>query len=704
MRPGRSKRKFLLRFFRIVRKLLIAVGLAVLAAAAGGLLALPEFARTVEMKAYDLRVRLTARPEAARRDIVLVTIDEDSIRKLEPQVGRWPWPRLVHSYLINYLARGPAKVVAYDVLFSERDLTTFKVSGDEWTGKESDNAFVEAVRAAGNVVVAADASRNEAETKETADANAAAKNVETPDVVSSPYHVDGPLEQRPRITPPFSGLGPAARAVGHVFTALDNDGPLRRMVPFIRVDGRAIPSLAVAAAMVAERLGPDQVRLDGDYLRLGRASMPLITQELPSYEAGRHVGRRALVRYNGPEVLDSGKLTYEEYSFYKLFYSEVQLQSGAKPDVDPGVFRDKIVVVGTTATATHDLFTVPFTKGDMPGMEVHANVIDNILSNRFTAPAPWWYTALSVGIGAVLVGVLAAFTTAWWTTGGAAGLLALLAVGSTTLFARGTWLPVVPSTLAITVGAFGGVAYQYFIEGREKRRIKHVFSRFVAPDVYAHLMADPTRVRLGGERRLMSVLFSDIRGFTTVSESRRPEEIVAQLNEYFTKMVEVVFRHDGTIDKFVGDMVMALFGAPLEDVENADHAVATALEMLDELDKLNERWATEGRPRLAIGVGVNTGEMVAGNLGSEQVMSYTVIGDAVNLGSRLESLNKQYSTSIIISEYTKERLKGQYHIEPLGDVTVKGKTRPVAIFQVVRPAAVTAAASGTRVEDQGGGK
>jgi len=382
----------------------------------------------------------------------------------------------------------------------------------------------------------------------------------------------------------------------------------------------------------------------------------------------------------------------------------VQLLAGERPLVDPAVFRGKTVVVGVTATALHDLFTVPFTKGDMPGAAVHANVIDNILSNRFTDRAPASYTVVSIVVACAGVALLAVFTSAWWTIAGAIALLGALAAAATALFALGIWLPVVPAMMATTIGAFEGVAYQYLIEGREKRRIKHVFSRFVAPDVYDHLLADPSRARLGGERRRMSVLFSDIRGFTTVSESGRPEDIVAQLNEYFTKMVEVVFRHHGTIDKFVGDMVMALFGAPLDDPENADHAVGAALEMLDELDRLNERWAREGRPPLAIGVGVNTGDMVAGTLGSEQVMSYTVIGDAVNLGSRLESLNKQYGTSIIISENTKERLQGHYHIEPLGDVTVKGKTRPVAIFQVLRRPVAAAAAQAPGVEVQGGGK
>jgi adenylate cyclase len=235
----------------------------------------------------------------------------------------------------------------------------------------------------------------------------------------------------------------------------------------------------------------------------------------------------------------------------------------------------------------------------------------------------------------------------------------------------------------MALSLFGGVSYQYFVEGREKRQVKRLFGRYVSKDIYDQLVADPSLARLGGQRREMTVLFSDIRGFTTVSESGAPEDIVALLNVYFTRMVAVVFKHQGTLDKFVGDMVMALFGAPLDDPDHADHAVAAAMEMSEELQHLNEQWLAEGRPPLDIGIGINTGPMIAGNIGSEAIMSYTVIGDAVNLGSRLESLNKNYGTRIIISDSTRMRLKGDYVFRPLGDVVVKGKTKAVPIFEVV---------------------
>ena len=282
---------------------------------------------------------------------------------------------------------------------------------------------------------------------------------------------------------------------------------------------------------------------------------------------------------------------------------------------------------------------------------------------------------------------------AGWATVATAAYLGLAGWVATWLFAGGYWLNVSQPVLASAFALFGGVGYQYFVEGREKRKMKKLFGQYVSKDVYEQLVANPALARLGGQRREMTVLFSDIRGFTTVSERGQPEEIVHMLNEYFTRMVDIVFRHKGTLDKFVGDMVMALFGAPLDDPLHADHAVEAALEMLDALHTLNMRWAAEGRPTLDIGIGINTGPMIAGNIGSDAIMSYTVIGDAVNLGSRLESLNKQYGTRIIISEFTKDRLTKTYDLKPLrrrhrqGQEQGRGDLRDVASTDPLAPAA-----------------
>jgi adenylate cyclase len=390
------------------------------------------------------------------------------------------------------------------------------------------------------------------------------------------------------------------------------------------------------------------------------------------------------VRYPGPALLGDGRTpTYPTYSFYDLFYSEQQMLAGEKPMVDPGAFRDKIVLVGSTAAGLNDVFPTPFgSSGAMPGMQIHASVTDNVLSNRFLRPLGWSTTLLVTVVAAVAVGLAAVLVNAWLTGLVAALVAAALVWLGFSLFARGLWLELTIPILAVAVATFGGVTYQWVVEGREKRKVKRLFSRYVAPDVYRQLLEDPARARLGGQRREMSVLFSDIRGFTTVSERGQPEDIVSQLNEYFSRMVEVLFAHKGTLDKFVGDMVMALYGAPIEDEQHADHAVTSAVAMVEELRLLNARWAAESRPQLDIGIGINSGVMVAGNIGSDTIMSYTVIGDQVNLGARLESLNKEYGTRIIISESTRQRLKGRYDIRPLGDVIVKGKTQSVAIYEV----------------------
>jgi adenylate cyclase len=269
-----------------------------------------------------------------------------------------------------------------------------------------------------------------------------------------------------------------------------------------------------------------------------------------------------------------------------------------------------------------------------------------------------------------------------WATAVVVALAGALGLWLTREVGAGMWIGAVRPATAMALALFGGVAWQYFVEGRAKREVKQLFGRYVSPAVINELMANPALARLGGEKRDMSVLFSDIRGFTTASERSTPEAVVAQLNEHFGAMVDVLFRHQGTLDKFVGDMIMGLFGAPLADAHHADHAVAAALEMSAELDRLNERWKADGRPVLDIGIGINSGEMIAGNIGSAAIMSYTVIGDAVNLGSRLESLNKEYGTRILISQATKDRLTIDVPMQLVGEAHVKGRKQPVVVYEV----------------------
>lgn len=634
---------------------------------------------SIEFRAYDWRMARTAKPSDVRKDIALVEIDEYSLRNLQPNAGRWPWPRAVHSMLIDFLHRAPAKVIGYDVDFAEADgRTGFPFGGDTWSGAESDGAFIDSLKQSGNVILLADATY-EGESTGHHPLRSQGFTFDTPRVLA-----------RKTIFPPFEALANAAAGFGHNLFVLDADGPLRHTVPFVREGTTALPSLGLAAAIRAMELDPSSVRSEPGTMVMGDRRMP--TQLRTTRNAdGPLQYQWGLINFHGPALLaDMKSRPYPSYAFFDLLYSEEQILAGQTPKIDPSVFKDKIVFVGVTASGLFDVFETPFAGGKMPGIQIHAAVADDVLSQRFLKPTPDWVRIVAVMSVALMAGVFATLLPAWWATVAVAVGIVTFWYFSVWLFGRGIWLNATQPFFGASVALFSGVGYQYFIEDREKRKMKLLFGRFVSKDVYTQLVNNPDMAKLGGARRDMTVLFSDIRGFTTLTEAGQPEDVVHMLNEYFTRMVEIVFRHQGTVDKFVGDMVMALFGAPLDDPDHADHAVSTALDMIEELHALNAAWKAAGRSaNLDIGIGVNTGPMIAGNIGSNQIMSYTVIGDAVNLGSRLESLNKNYGTRIIISEETRSRLKGAYTFRPLGDVVVKGKTKPVAIFEVVgrQPAA-----------------
>ena len=663
----------------MVRKLFAGLALGLGSAIIVLVLGVTGLLDTAEMKSYDRRMQWAAAPEAVSKDIVLVEINDASIRDYAVAVGRWPWPRVLQSELIDFLERGPAKVIAYDVLMSEPSQGSFQLGDQTWTAEESDAAMVQSVRAAGNVIMLSDAV-NPGVTG--TDAAAVAR------WQGPAYRLAPVIEQRPLVLPPFQALTDAASGLGHNFLALDPDGPARRMAPFIRKGDQYLPSLGVAAALAANGVKPNDVVLEGNAIHLRDRILPLVSVRVPEGPGGpAHDQLTTMINYRAPAFLDNGRRPYQAYEARHLLHSEDQLLNGAAPDLDPAVFKDKIVFVGLTASGLLDIFQTPFgDQGTMPGIQLHASIADSILSSTFIRPAPSVSRIATVVIAAIAVGLLSAFLPFAGAAAAAAAIIGGWTWFAVSAFKTGLWLNMVQPQIAGGIALFAGTAYQYFVEGREKRKMKRLFGRYVSRDVYAQLVAHPELAELGGKRREMTVLFSDIRGFTSVTERGDPEEIVAQLNEYFSKMVEIVFRHKGTVDKFVGDMVMALFGAPLDDPDHAEHAVQAAIDMVEELGRMNRSWKEKGMAQLDIGVGINSGDMIAGNIGSSSIMSYTVIGDNVNLGSRLESLNKDYKTRIIMSDATRTRLTQAYETRPLGDVVVKGKSKPVAIFEIKVPA------------------
>jgi adenylate cyclase len=665
----------------MLRKLLAGLGLgAVASIIVLALAASTDLLDRLELTTYDWRMRLAADPTSLNKDIVLVEINDSTIREQSEVFGHWPWPRLAISFVIDYLHRAPAKVVAVDIAFPESDkVAKYDFEGDAWTGSQSDRALVDSVKKSGNVIMLADAVYE--------GLPGAEKDKHASRWPDSGYPSDR-VAQRPLVLAPYQALTDAAAALGHNWLTIDEDGPARRMAPFIKNEGKVLPSFGVAAALRAGGFAPADVSAEGAFLRIRDRRVPLLKKTVAGADQWT-----MLINYRAPALVKapSGELVrpYTSYEFRHLFASEQQILQGQKPMIDPSVFKDKIVFVGITASGLLDVFRTPLSaelNGSMPGIQLHASMADSILANRFIRPSTERARIGTISIAALSIGMLAAFLPF-----SAAALASLAILGGWTWFTvagfkTGLWLNMVQPLAVGGLALFFGTAYQYFIEGKEKRKVAKLFGRYVSRDVYSQLMANPDQAELGGKRREMTVLFSDIRGFTTVTERGDPEELVRQLNEYFSRMVEIVFKHKGTVDKFVGDMVMALFSAPLDDADHADHAVTAAVEMVKELGELNRAWVAKGMVPLDIGIGVNSGEMIAGNIGSSSIMSYTVIGDNVNLGARLESLNKDYKTRIIISEATRARLTGDFKTRPLGDVVVKGKSKAVQIFEVQVPA------------------
>jgi adenylate cyclase len=531
------------------------------------------------------------------------------------------------------------------------------------SGAESDAMLVESVGRAGNVVLAANVAFEGLE-------NATGPVAAAPPLPGISYEPGPGFPARPYLALPIEALSNVSAGVGHMFFERDADGTARRIYPFVEAQGRMIPWLGVTAALAAQSRQPADVRLEGDSLRIGESHLAL----LPS--------RQMILRQHGPYATTDGTRTYTSVPFFDVLRSEEQFHAGEATAVDPQLFRDKIVFIGLTALSENDIEVSPFGGPPVPGVQLHAAAADDVLTGRTVRRASPMTDALVTAGASLVTGVIAVLLPVAWGLAAVVLLTAGLVWALTVAVGQGLWLAVVAPVVGIAFAAFGGTVWQYVVEGRQKRQIKALFGRYVSPDVYAHLVANPDVVQLGGLRRDMSVLFSDIRGFTTAAEKASPEEVVGQLNEYFSAMVDVLFRHQGTLDKFVGDMVMGLFGAPVDDPRHADHAVAAAVEMVDTLERLNAGWTVRGMPTLDIGIGVNSGEMIAGNIGSSAVMSYTVIGDAVNLGARLESLNKDYGTRILISEATRSRLTIPVQTREIGAVTVKGKTAAVIVHAV----------------------
>lgn len=635
----------------------------------------------LELQTLDWRF-LRRGPRAADPSVVLIAIDEKSLVEMSP-VSAWPWPRSVHAELIDFLKRTGAAVIVVDLLFAERQT------------KEQDRALAVAVRRAGNVFLAAHLPHEPLGRG----GSAAQETVElTPDRLTASEAMRHKTLPAPAVPPdwmlppsrelfwtlPLPELVEAAGGVGMVDQPADPDAVYRRALLLRAVDsGRLYPHLALAAAARALGVGPEEIRVTERAVLLGRQ------RTIPVPPSGG-----VLIDFVGPPPSAHRPSLFPRYSYsevWRLARSEratKQERKGATGRretlvgrIPPEAFRGKVVLVGATAPGLLDTRPSPYSPVNT-GVETNANLVNAILQRRFfTEPGPWLAIALELGIG-LLAGLGLAVLPM------RSGALFVLLFGSAYtglslwLFsAQRVVLPIAGPLLALAGCYVGATAYRFQTEYRERRRLRAYLDLYVTPQVAERILNDPKTV-LAGRRVEVSVLFADIRGFTTMSEAMRPEEVVAMLNEYFEQLVPLVMAQEGTLMQYVGDEIMAVWGAPTNQPDHAARAVRTAVAMLEALGELHATWRKQNLPTFDIGIGIHSGPAVVANVGARKRPQYSIIGDTVNTASRLEGLNKELGTRVLISNATYALTRELIDARPLEPVRVKGKSEPLQVYEV----------------------
>jgi adenylate cyclase len=639
----------------------------------------------IERNWLDLRFRFRG-PIAPSPTVVLAAIDEKS---LETE-GRWPWPRSRIAALVDALSRDGAKIIAFDITFAEPDQNARLGLVDELAHKvdslnlkdpeladfiresridaDNDRALARALeRSSATIVLGYFFHMSEAELGHKLDEAGIERQLsgisdsKYPLVIyTDPSAASVPLRKAYAPQGNLHMLTAAAKSSGYFNVPTDPDG-IVRWIPLVIQGGEELfPPLAILSywhyvgkPQLAVRVRPDGV----EGVEIG-----------DRFVATDGEGQM-LINYRGPSK------TFPHYAISDILGSRFP----------SGSFKDKIVVVGATAVGIGDIRSTPF--GPVyPGPEIQATVIDNILTGDIIARPRWSraFDLLAIVALPLLVAVVLPRLSAFGGLMFVVTLFGLFVTVAYQLFVRAhLWLNMVYPTFALAATYTLLTVYRYLTEERERRRVKAAFQNYVSPAVIEQILNNPEHGKLGGQERVLTVLFNDLAGFTSYSERYTPSQIIEILGEYFEKMTEIIFKNRGTLTAYVGDELMAIFGAPVEEADHARLACLAALAMRDARHALAEQWAKIGRPPLSARTGINSGPMLVGNYGSRYRFNYSVLGDQVNLASRLEQLNKAYGTDIMIGEGAADLVGDAFVMRELDRVQVKGRKQALRIYELL---------------------
>lgn len=650
-----------------------------------------RFVQSFEARMSTLFFRLRGEREA-HRDVVVLEIDEAGAQRF----GLWPWPRDVIATALSNVLDADAKVIGLDLAFLDAarqdgreaawlaalaaepslpgSLQPLKAELEQRVRSSPDDALEAVFRRAGPRIVqgvipfTGEDAKQLGQQKRDAYREAARRAVLT----QAPGRVKGSIVELGDVDAyPYAGMQMplerfmnAGSAFGHFGTVPDLDSTLRRSPMLVRLEDvkGLFPSLAL---QVAAR------QLDAEIV-------PVV--ERGALEAIELRGEKTVVI----PVEAESPFTLVNYPGNVGSFSRLGITDAYDGTFERSRLAGRALLVGVTITGSSgDQRVTPFSEFTA-GVYTHASLVSNVLAGDFLS-RPAWLGYVELASMLVLGLVIARLTQQLRSFSGKLVSIVAVLAGFTAVtlaaFSAGLKSSWVVPTLHLTVTAFLSVFLGYLSVDREKLKLRSTFSRYLGADVMAVALQDPDKLNRG-EKREMTVLFSDIRGFTSLSEHMSPERLAGFINQYLSPMTQIVFDEKGTLDKYIGDAVMAFWNAPLDQPDHALRACRAAVHMLERLELLKAQWREAGFPELEIGIGINTGQMVVGNMGSDVRVDYTVLGDAVNLGSRLESTNKEYGTRIIISEWTRAAVTGGIVTRRLGAVRVKGKARPVGIHEL----------------------
>lgn len=608
----------------------------------------------LEWLTYDQRMQWFSEDRQLHPDIAVILIDEASLGAMNRLVGRFPWPRSIYADLLDFLALGEPKAVVFDILFSEREV---EPGQNATTLSANDARLIDATREAGLVYHAGQIYIDDQVSVQ----NAMPMPIDF--VRRFAWHnTVGFSNANNSYSLPIDGLYAAAKGVGVVGIESDADGIYRRMKLFHLYQNKAFPGLSIAA---------------------------LINQDTPiswlSTTNNIVIGERNIPTGQDESVLINMYRTYERFSFAGLIASKQQINAGDIENIliSPEEFRNKIVFIGASAAGLEDAKATPLST-KTPGVLLHAFTASNYLDGSFLRPASALVTLISIFLLAFLTsGVILKYPLLWVEMLLPLILAIIFSLGACWQFKNYLVLDMAAPLAALLLSWLMTVVYLSFTEGKDKRRVRRMLAQYVSPSILAEVVdkyEDLIQARMGRKEHI-TILFSDVRGFTTISEKLQAEEVVEILNCHFGEMSEVIFKYDGTLDKFIGDAIMAFWGAPIKTADHAIKAVTAAMEMAQRLGRVNEVLRAKSLPPISIGIGLNTGDVILGNIGSERKLDYTVIGDNVNLASRMEGLTSKYGCAVLISESTYKEIASVIPCAMVDIVRVKGKHTSIGIYR-----------------------